>query len=146
MFSIRAPLISLGIFVVTLLICLSIAIVLPFIVKIPLAIEMNKQGGYDNHNPRQQQSQLTGLGARAKAGHENAFEAIIIFAPCVLSVIAVGAVSFVAEYTAITFVVARVVYHVAYLADKASLRSLFWVIGLFSSLALIVMAINHIGT
>lgn len=116
---------------------------MPFIVKVPMAIEMNKQGGYDNYHPRQQQSQLTGFGARAKAGHENAFEAVIIFAPCVLAVIAVGAVDMMAEYTAITFVVARAAYHIAYLANKASLRSTFWVVGLVSSLTLMFMAINH---
>jgi uncharacterized MAPEG superfamily protein len=130
----------------TLLICLAIAIVLPFIVKIPLAMEMNKLGGYDNHNPRQQQSQLTGFGARAKAGHENAFEAIIIFAPCVLAVIAVGAVTITTQYLAIAFVFARVFYHLAYLANKASLRSLSWVLALISSLALLIIAINHAGT
>lgn len=131
---------------VTLLICLLIIVVLPFIAKIPLAIAMNNDGGYDNHNPRQQQSRLTGFGARATAGHQNAFEAITIFAPCVLAVIIVGAITPTTEYLAVTFVVARVAYHIAYLVDKATLRSVFWVVSLFVSLSLLIMTINFAMT
>ncbi|TDF39938.1 MAPEG family protein [Alteromonadaceae bacterium M269] len=129
----------------TLLICLFIVILMPFIAKIPLAMAMNKLGGYDNRYPRQQQSQLTGFGARAKAGHENAFEAIIIFAPSILAVIAVGAVDEVAKSLAMLFVGARIGYHIMYLLDKDKLRSLLWVVALFSSLALMIMAIRHVG-
>ncbi|GAA73292.1 hypothetical protein P20439_3412 [Pseudoalteromonas sp. BSi20439] len=35
---------------------------MPYVARIPAIIEMNKLGGYDNKHPRQQQTQLTGLG------------------------------------------------------------------------------------
>jgi len=40
--------------------------------------------GYNNSHPREQQSKLTGFGARALTAHQNAFESLIIFAPAVL--------------------------------------------------------------
>ena len=63
----------------TLLTCLFIAMLLPYLAKGPVAWAMAKAGGYDNHHPRSQQAQLTGFGARALAGHQNAFESLLIF-------------------------------------------------------------------
>lgn len=60
-----------------LIICLFIAMVLPIVAKIPVAIAMNNAGGYDNNHPRAQQAKLTGFGARALAAHQNAFESLI---------------------------------------------------------------------
>lgn len=62
----------------TLLTCLFIAMLLPYLAKGPVAWAMVKAGGYDNHHPRTQQAQLTGFGARALAGHQNAFESLLI--------------------------------------------------------------------
>ena len=72
----------------TLIWCLFIAALLPFIAKGPVAYAMNKLGGYNNNHPREQQSNLTGFGARALAAHQNAFESLMIFAPAVLLAIA----------------------------------------------------------
>ena len=68
----------------TLIICLFIAALLPFIAKIPVAIAMHKLNGYNNNHPRAQQAELTGFGARALAAHQNAFESLAIFAPSIL--------------------------------------------------------------
>ena len=58
----------------TILICLLIAMLLPYIAKVPVAMAMTKLGRYDNNHPRAQQAQLTGVGARVVAGHQNVFE------------------------------------------------------------------------
>ena len=63
----------------TLLTCLLIAMLLPYLAKGPVAIAMAKLGGYDNSHPREQQSKLTGYGARAVAGHQNAFESLLYY-------------------------------------------------------------------
>lgn len=63
-----------------LIICAILAILLPYFAKIPVAVAMNKEGGYDNKLPREQQKKLTGLGARALAAHQNCFESLAVFA------------------------------------------------------------------
>ena len=50
-----------------IIICLFIATLMPILAKAPLALAMNKAGGYDNRNPREQQKSLSGFGARANA-------------------------------------------------------------------------------
>ena len=126
----------------TILICLFIATIMPILAKAPLAFAMNKEkGGYDNRHPREQQNKLAGFGARAKAAHENSFEALIMFTPGALAIIASNATSSMAEYLAVTFVAARIVYLLAYWFDVHVMRSMFWGVGLFASLGLIWLAI-----
>ena len=124
------------------IICLFIATLMPILAKAPMAMAMNKhQGGYDNRNPREQQKALSGFGARAKAAHENCFEALIMFTPGALAVIATNNTGLLAVCFAIAFVVSRLAYLFAYYFDKHVLRSTFWSIGFISSLALVWLAI-----
>jgi uncharacterized MAPEG superfamily protein len=125
-----------------IIICLLIATVMPILAKAPLAIAMNKmKGGYNNRNPREQQKLLSGFGARAKAAHENCFEALIMFTPGALSVMATNSATSVTGYIAICFVVARLLYLLAYYYDKHLARSLSWGVGFLCSLVLIGFAI-----
>lgn len=126
----------------TLLICLFIATLMPILSKVPLAIAMNKeQGGYNNRNPREQQKSLLGFGARAKAAHENCFEALIMFTPGVLAVLVTNSADQLAEYFAIAFIAARFAYLLTYYFDKHLLRSTFWSVGFACSIALAWLAI-----
>lgn len=121
----------------TLIWCLLVATILPYIAKIPVAIAMNKAGGYDNRHPRTQQAGLTGFGARALAGHQNAFESLIVFAPAVLVALVTESTSETIQYLALTHIGARVVYHVLYLLDIDKLRSLSWAVAIGCSFAII---------
>jgi len=125
----------------TLIICLFIAAILPIIAKIPVAIAMHKLGRYNNNHPRAQQTELTGFGARALAAHQNAFESLIVFAPAVLLAIATKNTGIIIEQLAITHVVARVLYNIAYLMDIATIRSLIWAVGIISALAIIFLCL-----
>ncbi|MBC3765123.1 MAPEG family protein [Neptunicella marina] len=129
----------------SILICLFIAVLMPIIVKLPLAIAQHKAGGYDNSLPRIQQSQLTGFGARAKAGHENAFEALIFFAPGVLALVGMSAVTHQAVLYAQIWVVARVIYHLFYLINVHILRSVSWAVSYAMSLLILWQAIQMAG-
>ncbi|MEE1979367.1 MAPEG family protein [Shewanella xiamenensis] len=124
----------------TLLTCLFIAMLLPYLAKGPVAWAMAKAGGYDNHHPRSQQAQLTGFGARALAGHQNAFESLLIFGLAVLSVIATGKVTPTAEWLAIVHIVARFAYQILYLLNKGTLRSLSWFVAIFSAFGIFFQA------
>tara|TARA_R110002012_G_scaffold61373_2_gene160912 strand:+ start:12164 stop:12547 length:384 start_codon:yes stop_codon:yes gene_type:complete len=125
----------------TLIICLFIAALLPLVAKVPMAFAMHKLGRYNNNHPRAQQAELTGFGARALAAHQNAFEALIIFAPAVLLAIATKNTGTVIEQLAITHVIARVLYNIAYLMDIATIRSLIWAVGMVSALAMIFLCL-----
>lgn len=126
----------------TLILCLFIACLLPYIAKIPLVIAMNKQpGGYDNHHPRAQQASLTGFGARAAAGHQNSFESLIIFSAATLTALTTHNTGPTIQMLAIIYLVSRVVYHVLYLLNWSTLRSTVWSIGLIASLAMIWLCI-----
>ena len=113
-------------------ICIAIVVFMPMIAKAPLAFLMNKQGGYDNRLPREQQKSLTGLGARSKAAHENCFEATTFFAPTVLLVLALNALDQTTAYLCVAFVVCRFMYLICYWADWHILRSTVWAIGMFT--------------
>jgi len=124
----------------TLLICLFIAMLLPYVAKGPVAVAMAKLGGYDNSHPREQQSRLTGFGARAVAAHQNAFESLLIFGLSVLAVIATQNVTETTVMLAVIHVIARMAYQVLYLIDKGTLRSLSWFVASFCSLGILFQA------
>jgi len=121
----------------TLIICLFISLLLPYLAKGPVAFAMSKLGGYDNNHPREQQSKLTGFGARALAAHQNAFEAVIIFAPAVLLAIATQHTGDTIQLFAITHIVSRVIYNLLYLANIGTLRSIAWAVATFCSFAIV---------
>lgn len=124
-----------------LIYCLIAALAIPYIGKIPIAYAMNQLGGYDNHYPREQQSKLTGFGARALAAHQNGFEALIVFTPAVLLAIATNNISETIQYLAITHVIARIAFHLLYLANIALMRSISWFIAIGCSLAMIILCL-----
>jgi len=117
--------------------CLFFALLLPFIAKIPLAFAMNKQGGYDNKHPREQQAGLTGFGARALAAHQNAFESLIIFTPAILLAITSNHTGEFIQQLALLHVIARVFYHIFYLYNISILRSILWAVAIISSFTII---------
>jgi len=124
-----------------LIICLFIALLLPLLAKGPVAYAMAKRGGYNNHHPREQQSQLTGFGARALAAHQNAFESVILFAPAVLLALLTKNTDFFVITLAIVHVMARVLFNIFYLLNISTLRSIVWAIATFCSFAIIFQCI-----
>lgn len=122
----------------TLISSLFIACLFPYLSKIPLALAMNKEpGGYDNNNPRSQQANLTGFGARALAAHQNSFESLIIFSAAILTALATQHTTTTIQVLAVVYLISRVVYHLFYLLNWATLRSTIWAISLISSLSII---------
>lgn len=122
----------------TLIICLLIAIILPYLVKLPVASAMSKaKGGYDNNHPREQQNGLQGFGARAVGAHQNCFESLSIFSTAVLTAMITNHVSLMIQSLAVIYIVSRIVYIFLYLMDLAALRSLVWFVGLICCIAII---------
>ncbi|NQZ79393.1 MAG: MAPEG family protein [Colwellia sp.] len=120
-----------------LLWCLFIAVILPFIAKIPVAYAMKRLGSYDNNHPREQQAKLTGFGARALAAHQNSFESLIIFSVAILTATTTQTIGSDIQQLAIIYVIARVSYNILYLYNISTARSIVWFISLFCSLTII---------
>ena len=118
------------------LLCLMLVCIMPFLAKVPLAVAMQRSGGYDNRHTRAQQQSLEGFGARANAAHYNCFEAITYFAPAALAVLALTTVGTTHVYLAVAFVICRIVYLFCYWYDIDKLRSIMFVAGLGISVAL----------
>ncbi|WP_258807147.1 MAPEG family protein [Pseudidiomarina sp. CB1] len=117
--------------------CLLIAGLLPIAAKAPVVYFQNRDNGYDNRHPRAQQQRLTGAGARAVAGHYNAYEAFPLFAAAVLVVIATEQVTELNQWLAVGFIGFRTLYHVLYLANWDKLRSLVWFFALLCPIIMI---------
>ncbi|MDI1351331.1 MAG: MAPEG family protein [bacterium] len=124
-----------------LMVCLFIGVLFPFLSKLPVVYAMKHTGHYDNQHPRHQQAQLVGFGARAVAAHQNSFESLIVFSTAVLTALVTQHFSLTIQILVIVYLISRVIYHILYLLNYASLRSLVWFIGLLSCLSVIWLCI-----
>ena len=95
-----------------------------------------REGGFDNHNPREWLAKLQGWQARAHAAQLNSFEALPVFIAGVLVAQRHNAPQATVDGLAVAFVLLRVGFISAYLADKANLRSLLWFLALACCVAL----------
>ena len=124
-----------------LITCLFLALLLPLLAKGPVAYAMAKLGGYNNNHPREQQSKLTGFGARALAAHQNAFESLILFAPAIILALVTSNINQTVIVLAIVHVISRVLYNIFYLINIGLLRSIVWGIATLCSFAIVYQCI-----
>ncbi len=102
---------------------------------------MELPGGYDNHGPRDQQAKLEGKGRRALAAHQNGMEALLVFGIAVLAAAQRDVSSAVLIACCVVFLAARLTYVLAYLNDKASLRSGMFGLGMLACFVLLGFAL-----
>lgn len=121
-------------------ICLLVACVLPVgcaaLAKSKGFGKRRRDGGFDNHAPREWLARLGGWQARANAAQANGWEALPIFLAGLFVAHQHQAAQATVDGLAMGFIAARIVYIGLYLADQATLRSLAWVAGLAASAAL----------
>lgn len=89
-----------------------------------------RDGGFDNHHPREWLADLKGWQARAHAAQLNSFEALPIFIAGVLVAQQHHAAQHTVDALAAAFILLRVGYICLYLMDRANLRSVCWSLGL----------------
>jgi uncharacterized MAPEG superfamily protein len=97
---------------------------------------------FDNHNPREWLAKQTGFRARANAAQANSFESFPLFAAGVIIATLAQVDAARIDVYAFVFVAARMCFIVCYVADKASLRSLCWLVGLLSVVGLFAAALG----
>jgi uncharacterized MAPEG superfamily protein len=98
---------------------------------------------YDNHNPREWLAKQTGYRARANAAQANCFEAFPMYAVGVLLAMMTNVDPSQIEMWAGVFIVSRIAYIACFLMDKDKLRSLVWLVGVISTVALYVLSANQ---
>ena len=98
-----------------------------------------REGGFDNHSPRQWLAGLQGWQARANAAQQNSFEALPIFIAGVLIAEHAQASQSLIDSFATAFLAARVGYIGAYITDRPNIRSLLWALGLAACIALFIV-------
>lgn len=98
-------------------------------------------GSYDNRDVRQWQAHLTGRAWRAHAAHLNSLEAFPLFGVAVLAALWRGAPAGAVDGLALAFTGFRLAYGLAYLFDAPTLRSILWLLGLASTIAIFWLAL-----
>jgi uncharacterized MAPEG superfamily protein len=119
----------------TMLACLFVTILLPYAPRL-FTFRAQMKMGFNNHEPRNQQAKLTGLGARALGAHNNSFEALLLFTAAVFIAHTTGVDPGLAGRLSVAFVTFRVAYIALYLLDKPSARSTVWVFGFVTTVIL----------
>ena len=95
---------------------------------------------YDNHDPRAWMARQPGYRARAHAAEQNSLEAFPLFAVGVLMAFVAGARAETVALWAWVFVGLRLVYIYCYVSDRATLRSIVWMLGLAVTVRLYALA------
>jgi uncharacterized MAPEG superfamily protein len=110
--------------------CVIAVFVIGYLPRFPVLKDTLRQEGHiDLGHPRIQQARLKGLGARAQAAHLNTVEAFAPFAAAVWVAHHYGVDPGWRDLLAVTFVISRVLFIVAYLADLNPWRTVIWCVG-----------------
>jgi uncharacterized MAPEG superfamily protein len=112
-----------------------IAGILPYVAT---GIAKGVGGTYDNNDPRGRAEGYDGVAKRAYAAHLNSFEAFPLFAVAVLVAEMKGGPRGLVDPLAVGFILCRLGYIGAYLTDKASLRSVLWLLALSSAIVIFI--------
>ena len=91
---------------------------------------------YDNNHPREWLAKQSGFRARANAAQANLFESLPLFFAAVIIASVAHAPQERIDFLAVCFVVCRLAYLVCYVANWATARSLVWLAGLASVIAM----------
>ncbi len=121
--------------------CVLVAALLPVvcagIAKSNLFGKPGERGRYDNANPRAWLLAQSDWRARANAAQANSFEALHFFIAAVLIAHQLGADQARLDALALAYIGLRIAYVAAYVANRATLRSLVWVGALGVNMAIL---------
>lgn len=96
---------------------------------------------YDNNQPRAWMEEQDDWRARANAAQQNSFEAFPFFAAGVLLAVVTHTEPAQIVQTCWVFVAARILYIYCYVTNRATLRSIVWLVGLIAAIRLYLLAI-----
>jgi uncharacterized MAPEG superfamily protein len=119
--------------------CVLIASILP-IIWAGVAKKVSGFSMKDNAAPRAFFESLKGKAQRANWAQQNSWEAFAPFAAAVIIANLCQANPQRIDLYAVTFIGARILYGIFYIADLAILRSIVWTIGMAATLGLYYLA------
>tara|TARA_B100000029_G_C17495337_1_gene930622 strand:- start:157 stop:495 length:339 start_codon:yes stop_codon:yes gene_type:complete len=93
---------------------------------------------YNNESPRDHISILSGKGKNAHSAEQNCYESFPAFFAAVIAAQWMGNDQATIDVLAIVFVLSRILHATFYLTNKGTLRSIAWLIGFASTIALFV--------
>jgi uncharacterized MAPEG superfamily protein len=96
-----------------------------------------REGGYDNHDPRDWLARQDGYRKRANAAQANCFEALPFFIGAVVLALHLQAPLATVHALALVFVGLRAAFVLVYLADWPAVRSVVWVAAMGVNVALL---------
>lgn len=117
--------------------CVLAAGVMP---AVTVAIAKWGRRDFDNSEPRRWLEKQDGIRRRADAAHRNHFEAFPLFAAGVLIAQQLNAPQDAINMLALAFIASRIVYTGLYLSDRATARSVCWLIGYLAVIGLFLIA------
>jgi len=124
--------------------CVLIAALLPIacaaLAKYGMMSTPRREGGFDNHNPRDWLAKQTDWRARANAAQQNTFEALPFFFAAVIIAHTLQAAQTRLDILALLFIVLRIAYIMMYVADLAKARSAVWAVALLVNIFILVSA------
>ena len=107
--------------------CVLIAALLPlgcaWLAKSGHLGKSRKEGGFDNHDPREWMARQTDWRARANAAQANSFEALPFFIGAVIIAHLLGAGQTLLDMLALLYVMLRIFYILMYVSDMPTVRS-----------------------
>ena len=123
----------------SVILAMVVASLLPFM----FAFAAKVLGGFkskDNQQPRAFLANLSGAAARANAAQQNSYETLPFFlATMVVALLFFVPLSIVSQL-AWLYVILRVIYGLAYIANWSTFRSIIWMLGLACPLMLFYLA------
>ena len=121
--------------------CVLIAALLPVvcagIAKRGMFRTAQRDGGYDNSNPRGWLARQTDWRARANAAQANTFEALPFFFAAVIIAHLLQASQARLDILALLFIVLRIAYVIMYVANLATARSMIWALALLVNIGIL---------
>ncbi len=121
--------------------CILVAALLPIvcagIAKYGMMRTSQRDGGFDNNNPRGWLARQTDWRARANAAQANTFEALPFFFAAVIIAHLLQAGQARLDILALLFVVLRIAYIIMYVANLANARSLIWALALLVNIGIL---------
>ena len=122
----------------TVLVMAVLPIVCAGIAKYGMFSKSQRDGGYDNNNPRAWLAIQTDWRARVNAAQANTFEALPFFFAAVIIAHQLQARQTVVDILAFAFVVLRMAYVLMYVADMAKTRSAIWAAALLINIGILL--------
>ena len=121
------------------------AMVIASLLPLAMALSAKAFGGFnlaDNAHPRDFLQGTTGAAARANAAQQNSYETLPVFLAAVLVAMLFFVPQLIINTIAWLYVLIRIGYGVAYIANLATFRSILWVLSIACCLMLFYLAIR----